>query len=435
MATNLNFNLHDKQLEIFQSEARFKVVAAGRRGGKTYLSAITLLIEGLKDVNEHGYNLSDKRVFYVAPTFDQGKRIIWDLLKDLGKEVIKSTLENQAISTLINGRKIEIKGADRPDTLRGVGLGFVVMDEYAFMKPDVWDKILRPTLADVMGAALFIGTPEGKNHFYDLFLQAGNDKTGEMAAFAFASVDNPTINPAEIEKARRTLSAAVFKQEFEASFSAAGGVIFNEEYFQYMESEPAEGSWYIAVDPAGYSEMESVTGSNSNLDETAIAVVKVGPYGWYVGDVQHGRWGVRETATRILRAAQKVQAMSVGIEKGALKAAIMPYLVDEMTRLGTFPHITEVSHGGVKKTNRITWALQGRFEHSRIWFKEDAEYLPTLEMQLLDFPNPLSHDDLIDALAYIDQLAQTDWQGDGDEDEDDWEEVLMNQGASSVTGY
>ena len=430
----LNFQLHPKQAEIFSSKARFKVCSAGRRGGKTYLSAITLLIEGLKDTNEHGYNLSDKRVFYVAPTFDQGKRIMWELLKDLGRDVIESTLENTAVITLINGRKIEIKGADRPDTLRGVGLGYVVMDEYAFMKPDVWDKILRPTLADVKGAALFIGTPEGKNHFYDLFIQAGNDKSGQMAAFTFASIDNPTIDPAEIEEARSILSEAVFKQEFEASFSASGGIIFNEDYFQYMQSEPVDGTWYIAVDPAGYSELESVTGSGSNnLDETAIACVKVGPYGWYVGDVLHGRWGVRETATKILRAAQKYHALSVGIEKGALKAAIMPYLVDEMTRLGTFPHITEVSHGGIKKTNRITWALQGRFEHSRIWFKEDAKWNRALESQLLDFPNPLSHDDLIDALAYIDQVAVTDWEP--DPDEDDWGDLDLNNGASRTTGY
>jgi predicted phage terminase large subunit-like protein len=429
----LDFTLHPKQLEIFQSEARFKVVAAGRRGGKTYLSAITLLIEGLKDVNEEGYSLSDKRVFYVAPTFDQGKRIIWDLLKDLGKEVIKSTLENQAIITLTNGRKIEIKGADRPDTLRGVGLGYVVMDEYAFMKPEVWEKILRPTLADVMGSALFIGTPEGKNHFYDLFLQAGKDTTGEMAAFAFASIDNPTINPKEIEKARRTLSAAVFKQEFEASFSAAGGIIFNEEMFQYMDEEPEDGTWYITVDPAGYSELETVTGSTSNLDETAIACVKVGHYGWYVGDVQSGRWGVRETATRILRSAQKYKALTVGIEKGALKAAVMPYLIDEMSRLSTYPHVTDVSHGGIKKTNRITWALQGRFEHRRVFFKENAEWLRKLETQLLDFPNPLSHDDLIDALAYIDQVAQTDWEPDDEEDE--WSDEDLQLGASSITGY
>ena len=432
---DLDFSLHEKQAAIFQSEARIKVVSAGRRGGKTYLSAVMLLIEGLKDFNEHGYNLSDKRVFYVAPTFDQGKRIIWDLIKDLGKEVIKSTLENQAIITLINGRKIEIKGADRPDALRGVGLSYVVMDEYAFMKPEVWEKILRPTLTDVKGAALFIGTPEGKNHFYDLYMQAGSDTTGTQEAFTFCSLDNPTLDPAEIEEARRDLSASNFRQEYEASFSASGGAIFSEEYVRYMDEEPDEGTWYITVDPAGYADLEGVTQSKINsLDETAIACVKVGAYGWYVGEIYHGRWGVRETATRVLRAAQKFHALRVGIESGALKNAIMPYLHDEMNRLQTYPSITEVTHGSRRKIDRITWALQGRFEHERIHFAPNKEWNRVVETQLLDFPNPLTHDDLIDALAYIDQIATTDWEEE-DEVDADWDEEDEFNGFDPVTGY
>jgi phage terminase large subunit-like protein len=431
--SSLDFQLHEKQLEIFNSPARFKVCSAGRRGGKTFLSAVTLLIEGLKTENEHGHDLTNERVFYVAPTFDQGKRIIWDLLKDLGKEVIHSTLENQAILTLVNGRKIEIKGADRPDTLRGVGLSYVVMDEYAFMKPEVWEKILRPTLSRVRGSALFIGTPEGKNHFYHLYMQAAKDTTGQMAAFHFASIDNPTIDPDEIEEARRTMSASNFKQEYEASFSASGGVIFKEDYFIETDEEPDDGSWYIAVDPSGYAEMEGITQGQANqYDECAIACVKVGTHGWYVGDIFHGRWGVRETATRILRAAQKYQAMAVGIEKGSLKNAMMPYLTDEMTRLSTYPRIVEVTHGSQKKTDRIVWALQGRFEHGRIQFREGAEYIPPLESQLLDFPNPLSHDDLLDALAYIDQVAKTDWEPEPEEEEYFDDELT---GLCVTTGY
>lgn len=431
----LDFALHDKQMEIFTSPARFKIVAAGRRGGKSYLSAVCLLVEGLKNENKHGYNLSDKRVFYVAPTFDQGKRIIWDLLKELGKEVIQSTLENQAIITLVNGRKIEIKGADRPDTLRGVGLSFCVMDEYAFMKPEVWEKILRPTLSDVKGDALFIGTPEGKNHFYDLFMEAAKDETGESAAFTFCSIDNPTIDPKEIEYARNTMSAANFRQEYEASFTASGGAVFSEEHFQYLDEEPEEGTWYIAVDPAGFADLESTTlGKLNRLDECAIACVKVGPYGWYVGDIVHGRWGIRETSVKILRAAQKYQALAVGIEKGSLKNAIMPYLTDQMLRIGTFPKIVDVTHGLKKKTERIAWALEGRFEHGRIFFKEGADYIRPLTEQLMDFPNPLSHDDLIDALAYIDQVATTDYTPEEEYDEDEWND-LFDDGRSLMTGY
>lgn len=432
---NLDFQLHDAQLEIFNDPARFKVVAAGRRFGKSFLSAAELLIEGLK--NElNGKPLYDKRVFYVAPTFDQGKRIIWDLLKHLGKDVIKSTLENQAVITLINDRKIEIKGADRPDTLRGVGLSYVVLDEYAFMKPEVWEQIIRPTLADVEGHALFIGTPDGKNHFYDLYMLGLENKDPEFKSFSYKSVDNPTLNKKEIDRARNSLSSSNFRQEFEASFSASGGAVFKEEYFRYMEKEPEEGTWFIAVDPSGYQELEkNTTGKLGNLDDAAIACVKVGPYGWYIGDIYYGRWGVRETSIRVLDAARRFKALRVGIEKGSLKSAMMPYLTDQMMRLGTYPMITDVTHGNQKKSQRIAWALEGRFEHGRIFFKEGAHYVKKLTEQLLDFPNPLAHDDLVDALSYIDQVAFTDYSEGELLEEDEYDEDSFFTGRSSVTGY
>ena len=430
----ITFNLHHGQAEIFNDPHRFKVVAAGRRFGKTYLSVVALLINGMKETHR-GYNLLDKRVFYVAPTFDQGKRIIWDLIKVLGKEVIQSTLENQAIITLVNGRKIEIKGADRPDTLRGVGLSYAVLDEYAFMKPDVWEQILRPTLSDVEGDALFIGTPDGKNHFFDLFKLENNDPDDEWKSFSFLSMDNPYLNAKEIAKAKNTLSQANFKQEYEASFSASGGVVFKESQFRFMDAAPEEGTYYIAVDPAGFEDLNSSTKSKlSRLDECAIAIVKVGTYGWFVEDIMHGRWNTRETSIRILDAARRYDSLKIGIEKGSLRNAMLPYLTDQMMRLSFFPHIGEVTHGGQKKTERIAWSLAGRFEHGRIFFKEGAEYLPYLRSQLMDFPNPLSHDDLIDALAYIDQVAKTDYDPD-DEPEEEWEDDEDSYGQSTITGY
>ena len=173
----MRFDLHEAQLEIFNHPSRFKVVAAGRRFGKSYLAAVTLLLEALKDTSESGKELQNKEVYYIAPTFEQAKKIMWPLIKSLGRlekegGVIASTYENTAVATLINGRRISIKGADRPDSLRGVGISYAVLDEYAFMKPDVWELIISPALADVEGGAMFIGTPEGKNHFYDLWVNA-----------------------------------------------------------------------------------------------------------------------------------------------------------------------------------------------------------------------------------------------------------------------
>ena len=437
----LNFSLHPQQMKIANSKARFKVCAAGRRGGKSFYAAISCLIEGLKN-EKNGFDLALRPVYYISPTFDQSKRNVWDLIKVLGgfgtkDSVIESVVENQGVIRLVNGRKIELKGADRPDTLRGVGLSYVVLDEYAFMKPDVWEVVVSPTLTDVEGDALFIGTPEGTNHFYDLYVYADSGKDPEWAAFTFRSMDNPALNRKEVEKARGRLSAANFKQEYEASFKSSSGIMFKEEYFKYLDEEPETGTWYVAVDPAGFSDFAKESNAKiSRLDECAIACVKVGDFGWYVGDIFHGRWGVKETAKRILYAASRYKALVVGIEGGSLKNAVTPYLTDEMLRVGNFPKIHEVTHGGQKKVERIAWALEGRFEHGRLYFRKDAEYLKALTNQLLDFPNPLSHDDLIDALAYIDQLAETDWDGldiDPDE-EDDWDDFDL-VGRNETTGY
>lgn len=404
--TDLNFNLHKKQLEVLNSKARFKVCAAGRRSGKSYLAAVTLLIHALQDTNRFGNSLKGKETWYIAPTYGQAKEIMWRVLKDMGEGIIEKTYENDLTLVLVNGRTIKLKGSDKPDTLRGISLSYVVLDEYASMKPEVWDVIVGPALADTQGDALFIGTPASKNHFYDLWLQGQNDESGEWESFHFNSLDNPIIRPEEIERARGRMSSQAFRQEFEASFEAAGGGAFRPEDIQYRSEGFGTGNVYIAVDPAGYSTGDGMVTSNlKRLDETAIAVVEVSEEGWFVQDIIHGRWGIREASLQIIRAAQQNKCLALGIEKGSLKNAIMPYLEDQMRRLRVFPRIVELTHGGQKKQERIMWALQGRFENQRIWLKKDAPWLRDLEGQLMDFPNAMAHDDLIDALSYIDQMS------------------------------
>ena len=404
----LNFNLHKKQQLVFNSPARFKVCAAGRRSGKTFYAAVELFIKGLAEENRFGIKLKGKEIWYVAPTFLQAKDIMWNMLKDMGQGIIDQAYENTATLRLTNGRTIRLKGSDRPDTLRGVSLAYVVLDEYASMKPEVWDLIISPALADTRGEALFIGTPDGKNHFYDLWKSAQTDDDDDWEAFHFNSLDNPLISADELEKARKKMSSQAYRQEFEASFEAAGGGAFREEDFQYREDGFGDGNIYIAVDPAGFGTGDGMVKSNlKRLDETAIAVVEVSDKGWFVHDVIHGRWDIRETSLRIIRAAQKHKPVSVGIEKGSLKNAMMPYLEDQMRRLSIYPRIVELTHGGKKKTERIMWALQGRLENKRMWFRTGASYLKPLTDQLLDFPNPVVHDDLIDALSYIDQISTT----------------------------
>jgi phage terminase large subunit-like protein len=398
-------------------------VVAGRRFGKSRLAAWVLLINALQS--------KSKDVFYVGPTFQQSKDIMWGMLKELGKDVIKTAHENTAVLTLINDRKIYLKGSDRPDTLRGAGLSYVVLDEYASMKPEVWEIILRPTLADVKGGALFIGTPAGKNHFYKLFVEA-TETGGDWEAFQYQSIDNPLLDPTEIGAAKSTMSTQAFRQEFEATFESFSGGIFKEEWIKYVDNEAdfkenTIGHYVVSVDPAGFEAASKDRGlKSSKLDETAISVVKIVGDEWLVKDIYHGRWGIKETANRILNAAIDVEATTVGIEAGALKNAIMPYLEDEMRIKGRWVNITDVTHGGKRKTDRITWALQGRLEHGRIKFRK-ADWNNHFISQMMDFPSPLSHDDLLDSLAYIDQVSVADFAGSIELDE--WEPM------DAIAGY
>ena len=412
MARELDVKLHPAQLEIFNSPARFKVVSAGRRFGKSRLAAWILIIQALQS--------KDKDVFYIGPTFQQAKDIMWNMLKELldDTELIETTHENTATMTLVNGRRISLKGSDRPDTLRGIGLAYVVLDEYASMKVEVWEQIIRPTLADVKGGALFIGTPAGKNHFYDIWQEAKDKKKKDWEAFQYTSIDNPILDPEEIKTARDTMSTQAFRQEFEASFVSFTGGIFKPEWIKYDTEEPKEGNYVIAVDPAGFERVEKERGlKGSKLDETAISIVKICNDEWWVKSILHGRWNIKETSSKILQTAIENQATIVGIESGALKNAIMPYLEDEMRSQSRWVVITDVTHGGKKKADRITWALQGRLEHGKIKFNK-GDWNRDFESQLLEFPTKGNFDDMIDSLAYIDQVSVADFMHTVELDED-----------------
>ena len=398
----LQVKLHEKQREVFDDPHRFRIVAAGRRFGKSRLAAWLLLIEALQS--------ESKDVFYVAPTFQQAKDIMWGVLKELGKDVISAAHENTSVLTLVNGRKIYLKGADRPDTLRGVGLHFLVIDEYADIKPNVWEQILRPALADVQGKALFIGTPKGRNHFYELYKYAEEGQDDDWKEFHFSSYDNPLIPESEIQAAKTSMSGFAFRQEFLASFQAASRDIFKEEWIEYgdEEDEPEDGRYYIAVDLAGFVSVDKEAGNkNRKLDETAVAIVKVHQQGWWVKEIRHGRWDIQETCREIFKAVQNYMPSKIGIEKGSLKNAVAPYLNDLMRENNMYFRIEDLNHGNRKKSERIIWSLQGLFENRKVTLERGDWNTPFID-QLVNFPNAQLHDDLVDALAYIQQIAQVE---------------------------
>ena len=407
---DLDIELLPWQQDVWADDTRFKIVAAGRRTGKSRLAAWLLIVNALQAERGH--------VFYVAPTQGQARDIMWQTLLELGNPVISGSHINNLQIKLVNGATISLKGADRPETMRGVSLKFLVLDEYADMKPDVFEQILRPALADQKGCAMFIGTPMGRNHFYELYKYAelGDDET--YKAWHFTSYDNPILDPNEIDTAKKSMSSYAFRQEFMASFEARGSEMFKEDWVKFGEESSGEGDYYIAVDLAGFEEVNKKRTKNTRLDETAIAVVKVNPNGWFVENIIYGRWTLDETAAKIFQAVRDYEPVSVGIERGIAKQAVMSPLMDLQKRHGTFFRVEELTHGNKKKTDRVMWALQGRFENGFVTLKK-GEWNSRFLDQLFQFPDALTHDDLIDALAYIDQLAHVAY--DYDYEVDDYE--------------
>jgi len=385
------------------------VVAAGRRTGKSRLAAWMLIVEALQ---------ADRgNVWYVAPTQGQARDIMWLTLLELGNPVIESSHVNNMQIKLVNGAVISLKGADRPETMRGVSLKFVVLDEYADMKPSVFEQILRPALADLKGKSLFIGTPMGRNHFYELYNYGEKNDDKEYKSWHFTSFDNPLLDPKEIEAAKKSMSSFAFRTEFMASFEAASGGIFKEEWIKIDEEEPKDGRYFVAVDLAGFENVAAATtAKKKRLDQSAIAIVKVTSEGWWVADIEYGRWDIKQTAQKIFDVVRDYEPVCVGIERGALKNAVLPYLSDLMRKYNSYFRIEDLTHGNKKKTDRITWSLQGRLEHGKITFNEGPWNSEIID-ELMNFPNPQVHDDLIDALSYIDQIAIAEYTSDYEEDD------------------
>jgi predicted phage terminase large subunit-like protein len=404
----IKFDLHPAQMQVFSSRARFRVLVAGRRFGKSYEAIAEAVCAALDPAN-----VKRQPVFLIAPTQPQAKLLYWRPLLDKLHRLVVSTNVNEGLITLNNGVMIGVKGADNPDALRGPGLWFAGLDEYASMKPYVWGEIIRPALADSLGRALFIGTPSGRNHFYEMYEAARSGDDPEWAAWHFESIENPFLPKGEVENARKSMSSAAFNKEFRASFDTGSGGTFKPEWVKYQATEPKDGAYVMTVDLAGFTDIEKATTSKQRLlDEHVIATAKIVPEPksdidlWWVHNIQKGRWSVKDCAKRIVDTLIAVKPMVWGMERGALYNAVLPAIQEEALRRG---HLlmapVPLTHGNRIKTERIVWALQGRLEHGKITFKP-APWNRDVEDQLAHFPSRMVHDDIPDALSYIAQLTQ-----------------------------
>ena len=220
MATKtLDLSLRPAQGEVFSAKNRFRVLVAGRRFGKSYLSCIELFTKALERPGE--------TFFYCAPTYRMAKDIAWKTLKKIvPKEYIRTKNETDLRLDLINDSTIELKGTENAMALRGRSLSGVVLDEAAFMDAEVWFEVIRPALADKEGWALFISTPDGTaSWFYDLWCFVEEDTSNLWKRWSFTTIEGGNVSPTEVEAARAQLDQRTFRQEFEASFENLTGLV------------------------------------------------------------------------------------------------------------------------------------------------------------------------------------------------------------------
>jgi PBSX family phage terminase large subunit len=216
--------LHPAQNKIASSRARFRVVNAGRRFGKTVLSS--------EEIKGFALFKSKARIVYIAPTYQQARDIMWDMLKKellpITKKVNESRLEIEVMDKTGESSYIFLRGWESVETLRGQSFDFMVLDEIASMRNfwTGWNEVLSPTLIDRKGSALFISTPKGFNHFFDLYNMQEKDKSYE--SFHFTTFDNPNIPVEEIEREKLSKPENTFAQEYLADFRKQEGLVYKE---------------------------------------------------------------------------------------------------------------------------------------------------------------------------------------------------------------
>ena len=206
------------QKKVILDKSRFRVLITGRRFGKTFL-AINELAKFASQPN--------KKVWYVAPSYRQAKAICWNVLKEkmIYHKWAKSINHSDLTITLKNNSQITLRGSDNENSLREVGLHFLVMDEFADTSKETWYEVLRPTLSDTKGHALFCGSPRGfGNWSYELFKLGQTNR--DWQSFKYTTLEGGQVSDDEIEQAKQDLDMRTFQQEYEATFVNYSGMIY-----------------------------------------------------------------------------------------------------------------------------------------------------------------------------------------------------------------
>jgi phage terminase large subunit-like protein len=365
---------------VHNSDARFKVLSAGRRWGKTRLGVNECL-----DVAAQG-----GRAWWVSPSYKTSE-VGWRPLRQIARKIPNAEVRLvDRMVTLPGGGFVAVRSADNPDSLRGEGLDFVVMDECAFMQREAWTEAIRPALSDRQGKALFISTPKGRNWFWENYQRGINGEEG-WQSWTFPTVNNPYIEASEVEAARRDLPEIIFRQEYLAEFIDDQGGVFRrvQEAAVLSPQEPQPGRQYVAgVDVA------------SSVDFTVVSVLDAETKEMVYMD-RFNRVDYPVLINRLESVYHRYRLTSMVVESNSIGRPVIDELVTRGLNIVPFTTTSATKQA-------IIQSLQSAFENGQILVLDE----PVLVGELLSFeskrnasgsfsysaPNGM-HDDCVMSLA------------------------------------
>ncbi len=403
------------QLDVLRHPARFKVVIAGRRWGKS-LAGLIACVEGHGPPGS-GFRgaLEGGQVWWVAPTFPQGV-LIWRDLKKALHGAWTEKKEKEMRIELPGGGSITVKSADDPDALRGVGLDGVVMDEAAFFSEEAWVNGIRPALADRQGWAMFLTTPSGTNWIHGIFETA--ESSEGWARWQRPTSENPIIPAKEMEDARRDMGELQFAQEHLAEFVTAGAGLFKPDWFEHRYAVMQEHHYRL---PDGeivhrdrlrrFGVVDLAVSTKTTADYTVVGAFGVTAKNEIlILDIDRKRREGPDIVPAMKRMVERHRLPVIWVEKVGFQLS----LIQQARREGLPVRELQPDRDKVSRAMPATAALEG----GRVLLPTTAPWVRDFVDEVLSFPVG-RHDDQVDVLSYAVEVARTAagtwWLDDGTE--------------------
>lgn len=363
---------HPAQQRIVREARRFNVVCAGRRTGKTKMGT-RLLIEPA---------LQGHPVAWFAPNYKYQEEV-WREVATATRDVTRHSDKTAMRRELVTGGVIEFWTLDGQDAARGRKYKRAIIDEAAIARTlqEQWQQAVRPTLTDMIGDAWFLSTPKGQNYFHEL-AQRHKTQPDTWAFFQHPTSDNPYIDPAEIEDARRDLPELVFRQEYLAEFVTQEGTLLRPAWLKV--GEPPQGlSLRMGVDLA--------ISTKEGADYSAAVILGTDPQGnVFIVHAERTRASFHQVIEWIKALASRWNPSVIHVEQVQFQAAV----ISELVRTTSLP-VKGVRPDRDKVTRFLP--LQARYEQGLVWHAPSLP--PEFGSELLSFPLG-EHDDMVDAAAY-----------------------------------